>query len=138
MDGVEQVPVELAAETDGFEEGGLDQPGAAALGDRLELQPGPPRHLHLRAKEQELGRVDLFHSPEIEGVALFEIARVAAAPPEPGAADEPVEEPAQAPRPVPEEPPALTSEGQNRPIGRLLVGGGKAAAGFADRAPDSD
>ena len=75
MDRIQGVPVQKAGQTLGREVGRLHEQGAVALGQRLELQPGAPGHLHLSAQAQEARRHDRLHAPEVEGVADAQIKR---------------------------------------------------------------
>ena len=77
---------------------------------RLELEPGPARHLHLGAQAQQPLRLDRLDPPEVECVAGAQVDRVAPAAAQADAADQPVEHAAQTPGPVHVEPAAFAAQ----------------------------
>jgi hypothetical protein len=116
VDGIEGVPVEESGESVGSEEGGLDEAGVVTFGDGLPLEPRAAGDLHLRAEAEESGSFDALDAPEIQGLAGEELVGVATATSEAGSAQEAIEEAAQPPDAVPDEPAVVAAEARDHVV----------------------
>src|SRR5664280_835837 len=100
VERIEDVPVGEAEEAGRIEYRGLADLGPARSGRDLKLQPSPARNPHLGAQTQKTVRLDGFDAPEVEGIALLELVRMAAAAAETDAPGEEIQESAQPPEEV--------------------------------------
>ena len=107
----------------------------------LELQPETPRYLHLGREAEETAGFEALHAPEIDGVAVAQVDRVASPAPEPDATSKRVEQPTGPPEPVrgvPPRPSADTLDRLKRVLSRTADGaraGANLASTEADPAP---
>ncbi len=114
MQRVDAVPVEEPGQPGGVELGGLPDGRAALLLRHLELEPGPPGDLHLGSQPQPPIRLPGLDPPEVERVSHGEDLRVPPAPADTDAADEEVEEAAEAPEETGVVPAALAADPADR------------------------
>jgi hypothetical protein len=76
----------------------------------LKLEPGPPRHFHLRPQAHQAANFDRFHAPEVDGIPDPEVHRVAPPSAESHTPNKSVGHATQAPQGVECEPAFTTAE----------------------------
>src|SRR5688572_16020778 len=101
----------MAEEPVRMEKGSMMEGRRAAVGRAdLQLQPGEPRHLHLRAEPEELLVVGGLHPPEVEGIADDEVPLVPTAASQPRTTDQAVHQAAHPPREPPRVPTVASTD----------------------------
>lgn len=91
---------DLAPRTLRVERGCLPDHGAGGIARHFELDPGLTREFHFRGQPQTAIRFDRLHAPEVDGVGNAQGIQIAAPPPKPHPAEQPVKQPADLPQPV--------------------------------------
>lgn len=113
MSGDHRVPVEVAEQPGGRELRHLYELGSRAVGFREKLEPGLTGDPHLRVKSQSAGGIDRVHPPHVDHIAkgdLPGVVTVSRSPTHAGAAEPPVDPPAQLPERIAGEPAAVAAE----------------------------